>query len=143
MTRSNSTSARSPSRSRWTTATASFSASEPIGYGAVSTFQRPRDLGFVPVFGVSDIGEAEVVLFGPEEWDVIEAFAPAEDVVRRCLALALGDDPMFDANSLTGEPVRPARDIAGSEDAWDAGLEVLIDDNAAIDLESCLFRQRD
>ena len=94
-----------------------FPASEPIRYGAVSTLQRSLDLGFVPVFGVSDIGEAEIVLFGPEKWDVIEGFAPAEDVVRRCLALALGDDPMFDANSLTGQPVRPARDVAGSEDA--------------------------
>ena len=57
--------------------------------------------------------------------------------------LALGDDPMFDANSLAGEPVRPARDVAGSEDALDAGLEVLVDDKAAIDLEPRLFRQRD
>ena len=87
--------------------------SEPIRYGAVSTLQRPRDLGFVPVFGVSDIGEAEVILFSPEKWDVIEGFTPAEDVVRRCLALPLGHDPMFDANSLTGQPVRPARDVAG------------------------------
>jgi hypothetical protein len=37
--------------------------------------------------------------------------------VRRCLNLALGDGPMFDADSLTGKPVRP-----------DAGLEVLTDD---------------
>ena len=54
--------------------------------------------------------------------------------MRRCLALALGDDPMFDADLLTGKPVRPARDVAGSEDALDAVLEVLIDDSAAIDL---------
>jgi len=90
-----------------------------------------------------DISNAEIVLFGPEEWRVIEAFAPAEDVVRRCLALALGDDPMFDAGSLTGKPVRPVRDVAGSEEALDAGFEVLIDHSAAIDLESRLFRQRD
>jgi len=83
-----------------------LSASAPIGYGAVSTLQRSRDLGLVPVLGVSDIAETEVILFGPEEWDVIEAQAPAEDVVRRCLALALGDDPVFDTNSLTGQPVR-------------------------------------
>ena len=41
-------------------------ASEPIRYGAVSTLERPLDLGFVPMLGVSDIAEAEVVLFGPE-----------------------------------------------------------------------------
>ena len=115
-------------------------ASEPIGYGAVSTFERPLDLGFVPVFGVSDIGEAEVVLFGPEKWNVIEGFASAENIARCRLALAFGDHPVFNTNSLTGQTVRPSRDITGSEDARDAGLEVLIDDNAAIDLESCLFR---
>ena len=83
------------------------------------------------MLGVSDIGEAKVVLFGPEKRDVIEGFTPAEDVVRCGLALALGDDPMFDADSLTGKPVRPARDVAGSGDALDAVLEVLIDDSAA------------
>jgi hypothetical protein len=50
---------------------------------------------------------------------------------------------MFDAGSLTGKPVRPVRDVAGSEEALDAGFEVLIDHSAAIDLESRLFRQRD
>jgi hypothetical protein len=120
-----------------------FPASEPIRHSAVSTLQRPRDLSFVPMFGVSDLGEAEVVLFGPEKWDAIERFMPAEDVARRGLALALGDDPMFDAYSLTGQPVRPARDVASSEDAGNAALEVLVDDNAAIDREPCLFRQRD
>src|SRR6185437_6915602 len=108
---------------------------KPICYGAFPTLERPGDFGFVPALGVSDVAEAEVVLLGPEEWDVIEGFAPAEDVVRRCLALALGDDPVFDANLLTGQPVGPARDVAGSEDAWDAALEVLIDDDAAIDSE--------
>ena len=92
-------------------------ASEPIRYGAVSTLQRASDLGFVPMFGVPDIGEAEVVLFGPEERNAIEGFSPAEDVVRRCLALALGDDPVLDANSLPSQPIRPARDVAGGEDA--------------------------
>ena len=51
--------------------------------------------------------------------------------MRRCLNLALGDGPMFDADSLTGKPGRP-----------DAGLEVPTDDSAAIDLESRMFRQR-
>src|SRR6185437_10915311 len=99
-------------------------ASAPIGYGAVSTLQRPRDLGSIPVLGVSDIGEAEVVLFSPEERHVIEGFAPAEDVARRSLALALGDDPVFDANLLTGKAVGPACDVADSEDAWNAALEI-------------------
>jgi hypothetical protein len=115
-------------------------APESIRYSAISTLERPIYLGFVPVLSVSNIGEAEIVLFGPEEWNVIEGFTPAENIVRCYLALALGDNPMFDANSLTGQPIRPSRDITGSEDARDAAFEVLIDDNAAIDLEPCLFR---
>ena len=63
--------------------------------------------------------------------------------MRRSLALALGDDPVFDTNSLTGQPVRPACDVADSEDAWNAALEVFIDDDTAIDREPRLFRQRD
>jgi hypothetical protein len=50
---------------------------------------------------------------------------------------------MFDANSLTGQPVGPARDVASSEDAWNAALQVLVDGNTTIDLEPGLFRQRD
>jgi hypothetical protein len=69
----------------------------------------------------------------PFEFDMARSpsVRAGEDVVRHCLALALGDDPMFDADSLTGKPVRPARDVAGSGDALDAVLEVLIDDSAA------------
>src|SRR5665213_630099 len=116
---------------------------ESIGYGAVSILERPRDLRTVPVLGVSDIAETKVVLFGPKKWDVVEGFTLAEDIMRRCLALALGDDPMFDADPLTGKSVRPACDVASREDASDAGLEIFIDDNAAINLEPRLFRQRD
>ena len=39
--------------------------------------------------------------------------------------------------------IRPARDVAGGEDARDAGLEVLVHRDAAVDGEACLFRQGD
>ena len=103
----------------------------------------PEISALSPAFGVPDIAEAEIVLFGPKERDVIERFTSAEDVVRRHLALTLGDDPMLHANSLTGQPVRPARDVAGGEDAWNAGFQVLVDGDAAIDRKACLFRQGD
>jgi hypothetical protein len=70
-----------------------------------------------------DISNAENRMFGPEGMARSPSVRAGEDVVRRCLALELGDDPMFDADSLTGEPVRPARDVADSEDALDAVLE--------------------
>jgi hypothetical protein len=64
--------------------------SEPIRYGAVSPLQWPLDLDFVPVFGVSDIGEPEVILLGPEEWDRVKPFAVAKNVACRRLSLTLG-----------------------------------------------------
>jgi hypothetical protein len=79
---------------------------------AVSSLPRPRDLGFISVLGVSNICKSEVVLFGPEERHVIEAFAPTENIVRRRLTLALGSDPVFDANLLTGQPVDPGLETA-------------------------------
>ena len=114
--------------------------SEPIRYGAVSTLQCPLDLDFVPVFGVSDISEPEVILLGPEEWDRVKPFAVAKNVACRRLSLTLGHNKVFDADSFAGEPVRLTRDVAGSEYAWDARLEVFVDDDAAINGEPCSFR---
>ena len=94
------------------------------------------------MFGVSDIGEPEIILLGPEEWDGVKPFAVAKNVTCRRLSLALGHNKMFDADSFAGEPIRPTRDVAGCEDAWDARLEVFIHDDAAIDGEPCSFRQR-
>ena len=118
-----------------------FFACTPIGYRAVSRLELPVDLGFVPSFGVPDIGDAEVVLLSPEERDGVKSFPAAKDVARGGLPLALGHDKMFDADSFAGEPVRPARDVAGSEDARDARFEVLVHCDAAIDGEPCSFRQ--
>jgi hypothetical protein len=47
---------------------------------------------------------------------------------------------VFDSDSFAGGPVRPTRDVAGCEDAWDARLEVFIHDDAAINGEPCSFR---
>jgi hypothetical protein len=88
-----------------------------------------------------DISNAEVVRLGPKERDSIKPFASAEDVARRRLPLALGHDKMFDTDSFAGEPVWPARDVAGCEDAQDARLEVFVHCDAAINGEPCSFRQ--
>ena len=80
------------------TATASFWS--PSRYVTVQSLPSsdPADLGFVPVLGVSDIGEAEVVLFGPEERDRVKPFTVAKNVACRRLSLALGHNKVFDAD---------------------------------------------
>ena len=89
-----------------------------------------------------DISNAEVVLLGPEERDRVKPFAVAKNVACRRLSLALGHDKMFDADSFAGEPVRPTRNVAGCENAWDARLEVFVHGDAAINGEPRSFRQR-
>src|SRR5687768_7606389 len=105
--------------------------------------ELPVELGLVPALGVANVREAEFVLLGPEEWDRIEAFAPTQDVARRRLPLSLGDDPVFDANAFATEPIRPASDVARSEDARDARFQVLIHRDATIGGETGLFGQCD
>ena len=117
-------------------------ASAPISDRAVARGKLPVDLGFVPSLGVTDIREAEIVLLGPEKRDGVEPFPPTQHVARRGLPLALGHHPVFDADALAGEPIRPARDVAGREDARGARFQVLVHRDAAIDGEACLFRQR-
>src|SRR4051794_6430851 len=51
------------------------------------------DREFVPLRRVPDIVDRHVVMLAPEEGHGVERLAPAEHVERRCLALALGDDP--------------------------------------------------
>jgi hypothetical protein len=50
---------------------------------------------------------------------------------------------MLDADSRAGERVRPARDVAGCENAGDARLKILAHADAAIDSKSCLLCQQD
>ena len=109
---------------------------------AVARGELPVDSGCVEGFRMPHIGEAEIVLLGPEERDRIEALPPTEDVAGRRLSLALGHHPVFDADALAGESIRPARDVAGREDATHAGLQVFVHGDASIDGEARLFGQR-
>jgi hypothetical protein len=119
-----------------------FYAGTQIRYRAVSRIELPVDLGFIPSFGVPDISDAKIVLLGPEERDGVKYFPAAKNVACRGLSLTLGHDKVLDAYSFAGEPVRPARDVAGCEDARDARLEVFVHGDAAINGEPCLFHQR-
>ena len=103
----------------------------------------PSISDFVEALGMADIGQAEVVLLGPEERHHVEWLAPPQHVARRDLPLALGDDPVLDADRLAAEPVRPARDVARCVDAGDARRQVPVDADATVDGEARLLRERD
>ena len=94
----------------------------------------------VPLLRVADVVDGDVVVLAPEERHGVEALAPAEDVARRRLALAFGDHPVLDADPIARVRIGPARDVAGGEDAGRAGLEVLVDGDAAVDREAGLSR---
>jgi len=118
-----------------------YAAAPSIGDCAVSRLQLSIDLRTVPSLSMPDVRDAEIVLLGPEERDSVKRFAVAKDVACRRLSLALGHDKMFDADSFAREPVRPACDVAGCEDARNTGLEVFVHCDAAINGEPRSFRQ--
>jgi hypothetical protein len=118
-----------------------FSACTPVIYRAVARVEPSVDLGLIPSFGMADIGDAEIVLLGPKERDCVKSLSAAKDVPRGGLPLALGHDKMLDADPFAGEPVRPARDVPGCEDARDAGLELFVHCNPSIDGKPCSFSQ--
>src|ERR1700730_5606748 len=91
------------------------------------------DVDPVPGRGVDDIVDGDVVVLAPEERHGGEPLAAAEHVARGDLALALGHDPMLDAHGFATASSRPAGDVAGGEDAGNAGLESLVDQDAAIE----------
>src|SRR6516225_5525186 len=90
-------------------------------------------LDVVPGGGMADVVDRDVVVLAPEERHRGIALAAAEQVARGRLALPLGDDPVLDAQPLAAVGVGPAGDVAGGENAGRAGVEVFIDDHAAID----------
>src|SRR5690348_6080645 len=96
----------------------------------------------IPLPGVADIVDQQIVLLGPEERNSVEALARAEHVAGRGLALALGDHPMLDADWLASQSVRPPGNVARCIDANNAGLQILTDHDAAIDRYPGLLSER-
>src|SRR5579872_299375 len=94
---------------------------------------------FIPLFGVTDIIDRHVVMLAPEERHRVEHLALPEHIARRGLALPLRDHPMFDANGLARMLVRPTGDVAGGIDAGNAGFQIRIDLDAAVDRKAALF----
>src|SRR5262249_59499677 len=71
------------------------------------------------------------------------ALATSQDVAGRDLSLALGNDPVLDADALPRVRIGPSRDVAGGEDAGDARLEEFVDEDAVVGREPGLLRDRD
>ena len=77
-----------------------FLAAAAIAYRAVARVETALDFRLVPSFGMPDVGNLQIVLFGPEEGDGVELFTRPEDIARGRLALPLGDDKMLDFESI-------------------------------------------
>lgn len=106
-------------------------------------FDTTLQIELVPLFGVTDVIEGKIELARPEERHGVEALASAEYVPRRRLSLALGHDPVLDANIVPGQRVGPARDVAGGEDTRNAGFEMFVHRHATIRLDSGAFGEFD
>src|SRR5215510_4086669 len=85
----------------------------------------------IPVLGVADVVDGDVVVCAPEERHEGEPLVRPQDVASRGLAHAFGDNPVFDANSLASMWIRPARDVSRRKNTGCAGLEVFVDAHAA------------
>src|SRR5262245_17535890 len=81
----------------------------------------------IPVLGVAEVVDGDVVVRTPEERNEAVAFASAQDVASRGLAHAFGDNPVLDANSLASMWIRPARDVSRRKNPGCARLEVFVD----------------
>ncbi len=114
-----------------------------VGHRRVLRAEAAVDRDFVPLLGVPDVVDADVVVLAPEERDGVETFAHSEHVLRGHLTLALGDHPVLHANPIAGMRIGPARDVARREHPWRAGLQVLVHCQALVRREARLLGPRD
>src|SRR5262249_31627845 len=98
-----------------------------IADARIALRETPVDLNLVRPRAWTDVVNRDVVVFAPEERAHTDSLPLAEDVPRRHLPLALGDDPVLDPNALPRDRIGPARRVARREDVRIAGPEVLVD----------------
>src|SRR5436309_3544551 len=85
--------------------------------------------------------DRQVVMLAPKERHRVEDLALPKHISSGGLALALGHNPMFDADTLCGMWIGPARDVARGVNSGYAGLEIAIDLHAAIKPQSRVLGQ--
>ncbi len=81
-------------------------------------------------------------MLAPEVRHRVEFLTFPQHIERCRLGLPLRNGPMFDADILARMRVGPARDIACRIDAGGTCFEKFIHENAAVDCEAGLLRQR-
>src|SRR5262249_46586244 len=113
-----------------------------VSHRAVARFERAVDPNRVPLRGMADVVDGDVVMLAPEERNRVEALAPAHDVPRGNLPLTFGDPPVLDAYPLAGPGIRPARDVSCREDTRRARLEEFVHEDAAIEREAGFLGER-
>src|SRR5262249_9328103 len=119
-----------------------YTASSPIAHAGIAEFETAIDLDGVPAFRVADIVDGDVVVLAPGERHVRERRKVTDDRAGDGLALPLGHDPVLDVYETAAPRIRPARGIADGEDARGRRLEVRVDDDAPVELESGLLGKR-
>src|ERR1700719_1460006 len=112
-----------------------------IDDGAVPRLDIALNLNCIPMLGVPDVVDDDVVVLAPKEGDSIEFFPTTENVSRRYLALTLRNHPMFNSDSVPGVRIGPPSDIARGKYPGRAGFEIFVDDDTAINCQARVFSQ--
>jgi len=78
----------------------------------------------------------KIVVSPTEDRHLVELLPGSESVSGRHLSLAFSHHPVLDANMVPGPRIEPARDISGCVDLRNAGLEVLVHQDALVRLDA-------
>src|SRR4030088_49656 len=78
-----------------------------IAHHAIARLDVAVYLERVPLLGMTDIVDRQVVMLAPEERNIGKALAPPQYIARDSLTLALGDDPVFDPELFPAVAIRP------------------------------------
>src|ERR1035438_6542995 len=72
-----------------------------IRHGAIPSTGISVDLDRIPMFGMPDIVNGDVVMLTPKEWNGIESFAITQNILCCRLPLTLSHHPVLYAYSLS------------------------------------------
>ena len=100
------------------------------------------DFNFIPRLCVPDIVDRSVIVLTPKERNVGKCHFLAKHISGRSLSLALSYNPVLYSDVLAGIGVWPSSNVARRENAFDAGFQVLIDDDTSIEFETCVLGKR-
>src|SRR5688572_2820887 len=116
-----------------------YAVSLSVPYRAVALLQASIDLDLIPLGGVPDVVDRQVVVLAPEERDVREGRSLSGDGPAHRLTLPLGEHPVFNPNLAAASGVWPARGVADREDALRRCLEIGVDHDPAVDSQPGLL----